>query len=185
MRNKDNVNDADLALFRDFVHDIKPLPNTKVICPPPTVKPSRKRRVESTEENMPAAPFSDYEKLDAVSSEDQLNYCQLGIPYKTLRKLRASQYNVNAIIDLHGMTVADARDALYAFLLRCHREGIRHALIIHGKGKSMSKPILKNKLNHWLRETDLVLAFCSAAAKDGRSGSLCVLIKQQKAEMAL
>jgi DNA-nicking Smr family endonuclease len=77
------------------------------------------------------------------------------------------------------MTAEDAKNALSHFLAACKRNGIRHVLMIHGKGRSNRKPILKNKLNHWLRQTDDVLAFCSAMSKDGSSGALYVLLRRQ------
>ena len=82
-------------------------------------------------------------------------------------------------MDLHGKTVEESKIALSRFLMQCQAKGIRHVLIIHGKGHKMGKPILKNKLNHWLRQIDDVLAFCSATAKEGRSGALYVLLRRK------
>ncbi len=107
-------------------------------------------------------------------------FAKPGIQHKVLRKLRRGQYNVGATLDLHGKTIQQARESLTAFLLNCRREGIKSALVIHGKKCGGGTPILKNKLNHWLRQVDFVLAFCSAAAKDGRTGAVYILLKNSE-----
>ncbi|HEX2548190.1 MAG TPA: Smr/MutS family protein, partial [Gammaproteobacteria bacterium] len=124
------------------------------------------------------SPLSDFESLDPVSASDLLFFARPGIQYKILRKLREGQYNAEAILDLHGMTVEESRTALYHFIIQCRQKGVRHALVIHGKGRANCKPILKNKLNHWLRQIPEVLAFSSAHAKDGATGALYVLLRR-------
>ncbi|MCE3238593.1 MAG: smrA [Gammaproteobacteria bacterium] len=94
--------------------------------------------------------------------------------------MRGKQYTIEASLDLHGMVVTEARNALSHFLMECHRQGIRQVLIIHGKGRTNLYPILKNKLNQWLRQTDHVLAFCSVKTSDGSSGALHVLLKKAR-----
>ena len=96
--------------------------------------------------------------------------------------MRKGQYNVEAILDLHGMTVAKANAEVDRFLQQCLHQGIRIVLIIHGKGHHSQEPILKNKLNHWLRSIDGVLAFCSAAKEHGSRGASYVLLKRKTGE---
>jgi DNA-nicking Smr family endonuclease len=52
--------------------------------------------------------------------------------------------------------------------------------IIHGKGLSSAGklPVLKGKVDAWLRQMDAVLAFCSARRNDGGTGALYVLLKR-------
>ncbi|MEE9156926.1 MAG: Smr/MutS family protein, partial [Gammaproteobacteria bacterium] len=40
-------------------------------------------------------------------------------------------------------------------------------------------PVLKNKLNNWLRQRDEVLAFCSTRPVDGGTGAVYVLLKRR------
>lgn len=176
MPKKPEIDEKDQALFRDSMRGIKPLRTTKITPNPPAVAP-RKRiiRHEEPEED----PFSDYETLSPVGSDELLSFARPGIQHKILRNLRNGKYNVEATLDLHGKTVMEARTALHLFLVACQQHGIRHALVIHGKGRSNAQPILKNKLNHWLRQTEQVLAFCSATIRDGRSGALYVLLKRE------
>jgi len=171
-----NVSEKDKALFRAAMSGVTPLAKTTkliyshlpLVCP---------RLKQSQEEQHPLSPLSDYETLGAVSSEETIEFHRSGIQHKVLRKMRLGQYNVEAMLDLHGMNIGQANESLRHFIVRCQQAKKRHVLIIHGKGRDHAKPILKNKLNHWLRQLEQVLAFCSASAKDGRSGALYVLLK--------
>jgi DNA-nicking Smr family endonuclease len=51
--------------------------------------------------------------------------------------------------------------------------------IIHGKGlRSRHKgPVIKTKVNTWLRQRDDILAFCSARPVDGGTGAIYVLLR--------
>lgn len=177
MTKKSDLSDDDKAIFREAMRGVKRLSHNKIT---PYIKKEQIKHKPINKDKMEDAYFifSDYEKLDLVTSEDRLEYSRGGLQHKILRNLRRGQYNVEAILDLHGMTTDEAKSSLSQFLASCKREGIRHVLMIHGKGRAHSKPILKNKLNHWLRQTDDVLAFCSAMTKDGGNGALYVLLRR-------
>lgn len=164
------------ATFRAAMRDVKPFTQTKIPLTPP--KPQR-RRAPSQEDAQPAGfEFSDHETLLPVTRDEIIQFARSGIQHKMLRKLRQGQYNTEAILDLHGKTIENARKSLSAFLQLCEQNKWQHVLIIHGKGRDNNKPILKNKLNHWLRQTNQVIAFCSALPKDGHSGALYVLLRR-------
>ena len=179
MSKKPKISEEDESLFRSAMRGVKPLSqqNKVSFTPPP---PRRKCKALPETETL-QAPLSDFEKETPVSGEDLIEFSRSGIQHKILRKMRLGQYNVEAILDLHGMHADQAKETLYHFLLQCSHRGATHILVIHGKGRTnLSKPILKNKLNNWLRQLDNVLAFCSAATKDGSSGALYVLLKNEK-----
>jgi DNA-nicking Smr family endonuclease len=94
--------------------------------------------------------------------------------------MRQGKIHIGAALDLHGMTVEKAEPELIDFLIACQQQQIRFARIIHGKGwgSQDNKPVLKGKVNHWLRQSGLVLAFCSAIIKDGGTGAVYVLIRK-------
>jgi len=94
-------------------------------------------------------------------------------------KLRLGNNPIEHTLDLHGMTVDHARNALLRFLGECEAAGIRHVIIVHGKGfRSKDKPVIKSMVNRWLRATKTVLAFHSAQPKDGGTGAVYVLLKK-------
>ncbi len=124
--------------------------------------------------------FSDFDRMAPVKSEDYLEFARSGVQDKTLRKMQRGQYPPEATLDLHRKTIEEARELLGAFLLQCQKRGLRHVLIIHGKGRDSHAPILKNKLNNWLRQTEQILAFCTAMPKNGGSGALYVLLRRER-----
>jgi DNA-nicking Smr family endonuclease len=183
MSKKDEISIEEQTLFRNAMRDVKPIAVPTTIAPQPKRYPLRKKPRLVPEE--PAyAPYSDFDKEQPVSGQDMLEFSRSGLQDKTLRKMRRGQYNVEAKLDLHGMTAAGAKEALFRFLQQCRQHEVRHVLIIHGKGRDILKPVLKNKLNNWLRQLDQILAFCSATAKDGQSGAMYVLLKNEKREKA-
>ncbi len=94
-------------------------------------------------------------------------------------RLRRGNWVVQDQIDLHGLRVDEAREALASFLGRAQRREQRCLRVIHGKGLGsvMKEPVLKNKVLKWLVQRDEVLAFCQAPPNDGGAGALLVLIK--------
>lgn len=164
------------ALFRAAMRGVKPLTHTKMT--PEKSRQPFKRRINVAESEDNRFVFSDYDRLEPVKSEDFLTFSRSGLQHKVLRQFRQGQYPTQAILDLHGKTVIEARESLAEFLLQCQQNGLRHALIIHGKGRHSDAPILKNKLNNWLRQTEQVLAFCTAQPKHGGHGALYVLLRR-------
>jgi DNA-nicking Smr family endonuclease len=179
MPKKSKISQEDLNAFYEAVKGIKPLVQKKIrISPiPPHRKPQQPiRRTPSENESL---LFKETDDLPDVRGEEFIAYKQESVPSKTLRKLRKGQYNVDAMLDLHGMSVEEAKIAVESFLQQCLREAMRVVLIIHGKGRGHQSqvPVLKNKLNHWLRGINVVLAFCSAAPSHGSRGAIYVLLK--------
>jgi DNA-nicking Smr family endonuclease len=68
------------------------------------------------------------------------------------------------------------------FLSWCGERGIRTVRIIHGKGYGSREqaPVLKSRLNHWLRDQQEVLAFCSSRRDQGGTGAVNVLLRSSR-----
>jgi len=181
MPKKTKISQEDIDVFQQAVAGVKPLSVKKKVRLKPSVPVRKPARLRQFDEE--AIHFSEALDLDEVSAEEFISYRQAGISNKTLRKLSKGQYNVDAILDLHGKSIEEAITAVSGFLQKCLREGIRVVLIIHGKGRHSQVPILKNKLNHWLREINAVLAFCSAAPSHGCRGAIYVLLRRDTEEI--
>jgi DNA-nicking Smr family endonuclease len=97
----------------------------------------------------------------------------------TMRMLARGKYSIQAEIDLHGMTVAEAKPRLANFIERCARNGELCIRIVHGKGLGSGRrgPVLKRHVNRWLRQWESVLAFVSARQVDGGTGAVYVLLR--------
>ena len=79
-----------------------------------------------------------------------------------------------------GLKLRLGRERLDAFLRRVRSMGKRCVRVVHGKGKTSEGklPVLKGKVNVWLRQKDEVMAFCSAIPRDGGGGAVYVLLKR-------
>lgn len=178
---KKDLPKKDLNAFYKAIEGTKPLIKEKIRLAAPSTHRKAARYPQFEKKPL---QFSEAQDLQPVRGEEFIAYKQNDVSNKTLRKLRKGQYNVDAVLDLHGMSVEEAILAVESFLQQCLHEGIRVVLIIHGKGHH-KMPVLKNKLNHWLRELNVVLAFCSAAPIHGSRGALYVLLKRTAEENML
>lgn len=176
MPKKMKPSQSDINTFREAVKGVKPLPHNKIRLAPPLRVRKRIRPPEEEQEEV--FHFSDSDYLPKVLGDEFISYKQIGVSNKTLRKLSKGQYNIEAILDLHGMTIDNARTNVDIFVQQCLHNQIRVGLIIHGKGHRSHAPVLKNKINHWLRETNAILAFCSAEPGSGSGGAVYVLFKR-------
>jgi DNA-nicking Smr family endonuclease len=112
-------------------------------------------------------------------SEDKLSFLRPAVGRHTFRKLARGNFNVQSEIDLHGLTTAEAKTKLANFIRKSIARDQFCVRIIHGKGLGSGErgPVLKNKVNIWLRRWDAVLAFVSARQVDGGTGAVYVLLK--------
>ena len=115
-----------------------------------------------------------------VAGGDELAFHRPQIQPQVLRRLRRGEYRVQREIDLHGLTVAEAKNALRLFLMNALEQHVRCVRIIHGKGLRSGHrgPVLKNAVSAVLRRSGAVLAFVSARPVDGGTGALYVLLEE-------
>lgn len=100
-----------------------------------------------------------------------------------LDDLRSGRFSVQAHLDLHGLTLQDARFVLEEFLLESVRGGFRCVRVIHGRGRHSHKhhPVLKENVQRWLctrRMSRHVIAYTSARRCDGGGGAVYVLLRK-------
>lgn len=168
-------------LFRQMMDDVRPISQDK-ISPYRNKKSPRPIKREEDEKQVIQDMMSDPLSLDELETGEELLFNRPGVQTNVMRKLRRGQFCIEAELDLHRMTAEQARLAIATFLPEMGQSGKRCVRIIHGKGLgSFNKlPVLKNKLNHWLRQRDDVLAFCSARPVDGGTGAIYVLLKRPR-----
>lgn len=114
-----------------------------------------------------------------LETDEALSWRRSGIGPDVVRRLRRGEWVVRMQLDLHGMRVDQAREALTTFLAQAVREEIRCVRIIHGKGLGSAgkEPVLKHKVPRWLVQRGEVLAFCEARPNDGGGGAMLVLLR--------
>lgn len=109
---------------------------------------------------------------------EKLFYACPSTPRRTINALRKGKIEIEATLDLHGLTSKQAEQLLSRFMQQSLRDGLFSLLIVHGKGfgSPQKHPVLKNLVNNWLRNQNYVIAFCSAGHRDGGTGAVRVLI---------
>jgi DNA-nicking Smr family endonuclease len=109
---------------------------------------------------------------------------QLERPVK--RKLAKGRLELEARIDLHGMFQDEAHGLLHAFIQRAHDRGLRHVLVITGKGASMgSDGALRRAVPMWFGKPEfrhLISSWEAAAQNHGGEGALYVRLSRRGGE---
>jgi len=173
--------DQDKDLFRAAMREVKPLqPGKEAPTAPKPVAQARFTRLDQREVLRESLLPPADETL--LSTGDELMFRRPHVREDILIKLRRGHYAVDAEIDLHGLTGAQAKAALREFIADAIQRELRCVRIVHGKGRRSGPrgPVLKNIVNRWLQQLDAVLAFASARAIDGGSGAVYVLLKSRR-----
>jgi DNA-nicking Smr family endonuclease len=101
-------------------------------------------------------------------------------------QLSRGRKEIDARLDLHGMTQTRAHRALSAFLQRAHSDGLTFVLVITGKGKigaESERGVLRRQVPQWLSLPEfrsLVVGFEEAHIGHGGEGALYVRIRRTK-----
>jgi DNA-nicking Smr family endonuclease len=101
---------------------------------------------------------------------------------RTWLRLKRGQVVLEASLDLHGQTQAEAHDRLGRFLASAQTAGRRCVLVVTGKGLE-SGGTLRHMVPRWLNEPDnreRVIAYCPAQPRHGGSGALYVLVRRRR-----
>ncbi len=173
--------DKDHALFEKAVDGARKLAQDRVAPPQRRIKPVPRHAQREHDRTMEEMLTFVSEDID-VGTGEELLYFRDGVSKNWLRQIRRGRFAIERELDLHGLTVEQARITLGAFLYEALRDQRRCVRIIHGKGlRSTARlPVLKGCVNSWLRQRSEVLAFCSARPEDGGTGAVYVLLRRAR-----
>lgn len=179
MSKRHDIDEDERQLFREAMQEVAPV-HTDRRAPDDRPRPAPEPRQREADEAAvrDALRTGELDDPDADLAEE-LFHARAGVQKRVLRRLRRGQYAIQAELDLHGMTRAEAGRALTQFMADCRQRGLSGVRIIHGKGRRSANegPILKPAVAGWLRRRAEVLAFCSARPVDGGAGALYVLLR--------
>ncbi len=106
-----------------------------------------------------------------------------GFDLKTQRRIAKGRIALDARIDLHDMTQAEAHARLFGFLSNAQTNGVRHVLVITGKGGSlMSDGVLRRVVPQWFATPafrSVVAGYDEANRRHGGGGALYVRLKRK------
>ncbi len=101
-------------------------------------------------------------------------------------QLSRGRKEIEARLDLHGMTQARAHRVLSGFLHRAHGDGLTFVLVITGKGKigaDSERGVLRRQVPQWLSQPEFrafVVGFEEAHIGHGGTGALYVRIRRSR-----
>ncbi len=106
------------------------------------------------------------------------------------KRLSSGRADVDGAIDLHGMTQAQAHQALDSFLWRAAGSGAQIVLVVTGKGDlrpagdsyAGERGVLRRSVPHWLRAPSLrpiVISVEEAGRPHGGPGALYVRLRRR------
>lgn len=174
------VNEKDIDEFRRAMQGTRPLESDARV-PGEAPRPKPKARFTRADEK----------KVLSESLEDDIDTIEHGyggalrfhrahVGRRTMRKLQRGGFAVQAEIDLHGMTLEEAKPRLADFIGYSAAQGRLCVRVVHGKGLGSGDrgPVLKTAVDRWLRKWDAVLAFVSTRQVDGGTGAVYVLLQR-------
>jgi len=135
-------------------------------------KAEQQRKTAPAAEQAPQAP--------AVKKTSGVHH-PLERPVK--RKIAKGRLALEARIDLHGLVQSEAHVILLDFLIRAHERGMRHVLVITGKGSSLgSEGALKRAVPFWFSKPEfryLISSYETAAQHHGGEGALYIRLARR------
>jgi DNA-nicking Smr family endonuclease len=181
-RRKRDLSEEEHALWQSVARLTKPLRKKHRAAKPETASPEKEVRVAATPAALPKSlpPAS----LPRATKPAVPPLAPLGRRERS--QLSRGRKEIEARLDLHGMTQTRAHNALSGFLQRAHGDGLTFVLVITGKGKmgvESERGVLRRLVPLWLSQPEfraLVVGFEEAHIGHGGEGALYVRIRRSK-----
>jgi DNA-nicking Smr family endonuclease len=173
------------ALWRTAMRDVAPFqPQPPLPVPPPVPNPLP-AAPPAAPPLMPAGRAARLPPLEPGRS--------VGVDHRTDQRLRRGRLEIEARLDLHGLTQERAHRELTAFLHAGSHAGRRCVLVVTGKGGGRGNDgrgtggegggVLRRMVPRWLAEPELrplVVAVHPAQPRDGGEGALYLLLRRRR-----
>ncbi|MCG3172983.1 MAG: hypothetical protein GMKNLPBB_01155 [Myxococcota bacterium] len=174
--------------FQRAAHGVKPLKPVNTINNGRPRRGPRAAPVVTEEERFTEYMLEldeDEIRFHEENSGEMVEIYREGFDAARVRELRTGKYAIQGELDVHGLTSAEAREEIIAFVSRCVRDGKSVVKIIHGKGLGSRDgvPVIKELLKGMVFRGPLsrhVLVMTSAHWRDGGAGASYLLIKKSR-----
>ncbi len=181
-RRKRGLSAEEHALWESVAKQVKPLRKRHRAPKPPTASPEMEAKVapEPAASAKPTAPAP----INAPPRPAPPPLAPIGRRERS--HLSRGRKEIDARLDLHGMTQTRAHRALFGFLQRAHHDGLTFVLVITGKGKmgaGSERGVLRRQVPEWLSLPEfrtLVVGFEEAGIGHGGEGALYVRVRRAR-----
>ena len=171
---------TDKDLFTRAAGVVQPIADKrKALLKKEQAKPHPIQRQRDEEAVLGESLSDEFDATTLLSTDADLSYTRPGIGPDVARKLRLGHWAIQAEVDLHGLRIEAARDALGRFIREAQKQGLRCVRVVHGKGLGSpgKTPVLKTRVLSWLVQKNVVLAYVQAKPAQGGAGALVVLLQ--------
>jgi DNA-nicking Smr family endonuclease len=180
-RRKRGLSEEERALWESVAKQTKPLRKRHRAPKPPVASPEAEAQAAPEPAAAPKPPPS---PIGSPPRSEPPPLAPIGRRERS--HLSRGRKEIDARLDLHGMTQTRAHRALFGFLQRAHHDGMTFVLIITGKGKMGSESergVLRRQVPHWLSLPEfrtLVVGFEEAGIGHGGEGALYVRVRRSR-----
>ena len=183
LRRKRILSEDERALWESVMKQAKPLRKKHRLAKPDAGAPDTKAQLAAKPAvPSPSSPRASPQKIAKPAAPP---LAPLG--RRERAQLSRGRKEIEARLDLHGMTQERAHRALSAFLQRAHLDGLTFVLIITGKGKTgygeADRGVLRRQVPQWLSQPEfrtLVVGFEAAHIGHGGEGALYVRVRRSR-----
>ncbi len=173
------ITEEDRRLFRESVGQVKRIFSNTTASHNKTIKSNTSHTARIAKTQPVLDMLSDETQWLDIPLDSQIESVKHTNDNALFKKLKKGQFLIDDSIDLHGLTIKQARDQLAIFLAQSQLRQYTCLLIIHGKGNhSPHGAKLAARVRKWLEIHPSIRAFINAPkALGGNGASVCVLYK--------
>jgi DNA-nicking Smr family endonuclease len=182
-RRKRGLSEEERALWESVAKQVKPLRKRHRAVKPPTAAPEAEAAVipKTAAAARPPAP----PRILPPARPEPPPLAPIGRRERS--QLSRGRKEIDARLDLHGMTQTRAHRVLLTFLQRAHSDGLSFVLVITGKGKisgaESERGVLRRQVPQWLSLPEfrsMVVGFEEAHIGHGGEGALYVRVRRSR-----
>ncbi len=171
---------TDEEIFREAMAGVKEIKEFREIPfrKAPDIRPRPSRRDNTLE--VLREVVSGKRKIRLSDTGEYMEWTMPELRGDITKKLHHGDFSVQDCIDLHGMTVDEAEEALRQFFREATRKRLFCVKVIHGRGlRSPAGPVLKEALKDWLHGCfrKWTAAYATARDCDGGLGATYIILK--------
>jgi DNA-nicking Smr family endonuclease len=180
------------GLWQRVMMDAQPItPSRRVVAEPSSVKQCRDRvrqgQMEAMPQHEPYQQGSGFPYDSRYNMQAESTFYGVGsytFDARLKKRLRRGAERIDAMLDLHGLTLSQAHGQLHHFIALARHRGQRNLLVITGKGRD-GEGILRRSVPIWLdaeATMGTVQGYDSAANQHGGSGAFYVRVRRSQPE---
>ena len=181
-RKRSHETRSDEEIFRDAMSEVREIREFREL---PVKKPPKLKNLPVRKDNsldVLKQIIDGRKKITLSHTAEYIEWVHPSIRKDVARKLHGGDFSIQDFIDLHGMNIVEAEEALNLFLTDAAKKRLFCVKVIHGRGlRSPKGPVLKKAMVKWLHTSfsKWILAYSTAKDCDGGLGATYIILKSR------